>query len=134
MTILATVEWKCNCGHLNETQLWTLVWDHGDEHYQNDAVPDSCDLNQSNVCEKCGSFMLADDYHTNEADLRGWAVVSVKHSENWREVLGYGGYSLKEAHQYYMKARSKADPENGGSSEYFNRIEQAWKEAQITLT
>lgn len=53
----------------------------------------------------------------------------------WRAVLYYSGYDLKELELIYKAARSDAHPDKeGGDSDRFNMVNEAWKQAQLELT
>lgn len=51
----------------------------------------------------------------------------------WRDVIDYYGDSLAEAMRAYFRARKKAHPDHGGSSEAFNEITKAWVQAEREL-
>lgn len=52
----------------------------------------------------------------------------------WRDVLNYEGSDIHEAQLKYQRARKAAHPDsNGGSSDAFHTIQQAWKDAQQEL-
>jgi hypothetical protein len=53
---------------------------------------------------------------------------------DWREVLGCpDAITLEDANDAYKRARSKAHPDNGGTSEQFHAINAAWAQAEQEL-
>jgi hypothetical protein len=71
-----------------------------------------------------------------ERAFTGFAALpsSVVTPRDWREVLGCpDAITLEDANEAYKRARSKAHPDNGGSSEQFHAINAAWAQAEQEL-
>ena len=54
-------------------------------------------------------------------------------ARSWRETLDYFGDSLADAKKCYLRERSKAHPDTGGSVDKFEQISRAWTSAQNDL-
>lgn len=53
--------------------------------------------------------------------------------ESWRDVLGYHGVDSNEAYNCYVRLRSKAHPDKGGTEAEFDKVKRAWEKAKEEL-
>lgn len=68
-----------------------------------------------------------------ERAFRGFMALPQRASTPWREVLGYYGGVYEEARREYRRVVARAHPDNGGTVEAFQQVQQAWEAAQDEL-
>jgi len=80
--------------------------------------------------ERWGGGEILDRTFTGFASLPGPDHVIAR---SWHDVLDYYGDDINEANESYKRARNKAHPDKGGSTEQFHEINSAWEQCEKEL-
>jgi hypothetical protein len=94
-----------------------------------------CNLQAIYHCIKADRTKLRHGgYNLVKAAYRGYAALPHTPKDSWQAALGLTkGATLAQAEQAYKRLRKTCHPDHGGNPDEFQRIQDAWMQAQQEL-